>query len=177
MLFPARCGGTGLIHTVLLWDKVECWLSLLLFQVPSIPLQAMCRPAMRRTSLQLIGPSPSGVLSTPGSPSWSYTSRYMPSEGKLSSECTHAKYLLMQSGWTWTKVQMKTDISLSVNRSWAQCLLPYAFYFCWLSNMVMNMIWLVLWDREYVCCFYLLLICTQTKKEKIWKILKTKKMT
>lgn len=38
----------------------------------------------------------------------------------------------------------------SVSRSWAQCLLPYAFYGCWLLNMVMNVIWLLLWDREYV---------------------------
>lgn len=45
---------------------------------------------------------------------------------------------------------IETDTSLSVNRSWAQCLLPFGFYFCWLANMVMNMIWLLLWDREYV---------------------------
>lgn len=42
----------------------------------------------------------------------------------------------------------------SVNRSWAQCLLPYAFYVCWLVNMVMNIIWLLLWDREYVLCVH-----------------------
>lgn len=41
-----------------------------------------------------------------------------------------------------------------MSRSWAQCLLPYAFYVCWLVNMVMNITWLLLWDREYVFCIH-----------------------
>lgn len=49
-----------------------------------------------------------------------------------------------------------TDICLSVNRSWAQCLLPYAFYFCWLASMGLNIAWLLLWDREYVFFLYFL---------------------
>ncbi|XP_030016416.1 uncharacterized protein LOC115437333 [Sphaeramia orbicularis] len=42
--------------------------------------------------------------------------------------------------------------------SWAQCLLPYAFYFCWLANLLMNMIWLVLWDRELMLAALVVLI-------------------
>nr|XP_020483577.2 uncharacterized protein LOC109978629 [Labrus bergylta] len=42
--------------------------------------------------------------------------------------------------------------------SWAQSLLPYAFYFCWLCNMVMNMIWLVLWDRDAMLAALVVLI-------------------
>lgn len=50
-------------------------------------------------------------------------------------------------------VQMKLTpppLSLPLNRAWAQSLLPYTFYFCWMANLVLNMIWLLLWDREYV---------------------------
>ncbi|XP_061695665.1 uncharacterized protein si:dkey-29d8.3 isoform X3 [Syngnathoides biaculeatus] len=40
-------------------------------------------------------------------------------------------------------------ITLYVFRgSWAQCLLPCAFYVFWLFSMVLNMMWLLLWDRE-----------------------------
>ncbi|KAM7378723.1 hypothetical protein PAMP_004327 [Pampus punctatissimus] len=60
--------------------------------------------------------------------------------------------------YTWLTL-MVIYITLYVFRgSWAQCLLPYAFYFCWLSNMVMNMIWLVLWDRELMLVALMLLI-------------------
>lgn len=57
----------------------------------------------------------------------------------------------------------ETDICLSVNRSWAQSLLPYTFYFCWLANMVLNIAWLLLWDREYVFCLLVCLICTEKR--------------
>ncbi|XP_061653316.1 uncharacterized protein si:dkey-29d8.3 isoform X2 [Phyllopteryx taeniolatus] len=50
--------------------------------------------------------------------------------------------------YTWLSL-MVIYITLYVFRgSWAHCLLPYAFYFFWLFNMVLNMIWLLLWDRE-----------------------------
>ena len=61
-------------------------------------------------------------------------------------------------------VQMKLTppppppLSLPLNRSWAQSLLPYTFYFCWMANLVLNMIWLLLWDREYVWHLYFLLL-------------------
>ncbi|KAM9845271.1 uncharacterized protein ACBR49_012010 [Aulostomus maculatus] len=42
--------------------------------------------------------------------------------------------------------------------SWAQCLLPYGFYFCWLANLVMNMIWLLLWDREMMLAAAVVLV-------------------
>ncbi|XP_062337967.1 uncharacterized protein LOC134036856 isoform X1 [Osmerus eperlanus] len=31
---------------------------------------------------------------------------------------------------------------------WSQAVLPYGFYICWISNMVLNMVWLLIWDRE-----------------------------
>lgn len=40
-----------------------------------------------------------------------------------------------------------------VNRSWAQSLLPYGFYLCWLANLVLNIVWLLLWDKEYIFVF------------------------
>ncbi|XP_041847297.1 uncharacterized protein LOC121643810 [Melanotaenia boesemani] len=43
--------------------------------------------------------------------------------------------------------------------SWAQCLLPYAFYFCWLLSMTTNMTWLLLWDRELMLAALVVLIC------------------
>lgn len=125
------------------------------FQVPSITAQVTCLLATRQTSPQLVGPSPSGALSTRGSLSWSYISPLMCSEGKravqhsqkakLSSRCQH---LVVHSNTRW-----KCFICPPVNRSWAQCLLPFGFYFCWLANLIMNMIWLLLWDREYVFFF------------------------
>ncbi|KAJ0059092.1 hypothetical protein NL108_007474, partial [Boleophthalmus pectinirostris] len=42
--------------------------------------------------------------------------------------------------------------------SWAQLLLPYSFYFCWFINMLLNMIWLVLWDREVMLAGLVVLI-------------------
>lgn len=107
---------------------------------------------MRQTSPQRAGPSPSGALSTRGSRSWSYISRLTCSEGKragddvLESECQQP---LVHSNARW-----KCFICPPVSRSWAQCLLPYGFYFCWLTNLILNMVWLLLWDREYVLfCF------------------------
>lgn len=122
------------------------------FQVPSIAAQVTCPLAMRRTSPQRVGPSPSGASSTRGSHSWSYISPLTSSEGKraeddvLGSKC---RQLLVHSKAWW-----KCFICPPVSRSWAQCLLPYGFYFCWLANLVMNMIWLLLWDREYVFFFF-----------------------
>lgn len=124
------------------------WLMSVVFQVPSIPQQVMCPLAMRPTSLQLVGPSLSGGLFIPGCPWWSYISRCMHSEGKQRSDCT----LSISSCCL---IDLSADACPVCNRSWAQSLLPYAFYFCWLANMVLNMIWLLLWDREYVNCFFL----------------------
>lgn len=127
----------------------------MVLQVLSTLLQGMCQPAMKQTSPLLAGPSPYGVLSTPGSPSWSYTSPHMCSEGTVSATlCCSYFYGFIVS-----------LMCASVNRSWAQCLLPYAFYVCWLVNMVMNIIWLLLWDREYVFCVCLLL---QPQKHLVW---------
>ncbi|KAA8587611.1 hypothetical protein FQN60_016473, partial [Etheostoma spectabile] len=50
--------------------------------------------------------------------------------------------------YTWLTLMVIYLTTYVFRGSWAQCLLPYSFYFCWLSNMVLNMIWLLLWDRE-----------------------------
>lgn len=31
---------------------------------------------------------------------------------------------------------------------WSQAVLPCGFYICWICNMIFNMVWLILWDRE-----------------------------
>nr|XP_061794949.1 uncharacterized protein LOC133586592 [Nerophis lumbriciformis] len=71
------------------------------------------------------------------------------------------------AGWTfsiWSVIYiwltlMVIYITLFVFRgSWAQCLLPYAFYFFWLLNIVLNMIWLLLWDRELMLSGLVVLI-------------------
>ncbi|XP_053185809.1 uncharacterized protein LOC128368915 [Scomber japonicus] len=60
--------------------------------------------------------------------------------------------------YTWLTLMVIYITLYAFRGSWAQCLLPYAFYFCWLSNMVMNMIWLVLWDRELMLAAMVILI-------------------
>ncbi|XP_034468997.1 uncharacterized protein si:dkey-29d8.3 [Hippoglossus hippoglossus] len=50
--------------------------------------------------------------------------------------------------YTWLTLMVIYITCYVFRGAWAQCLLPYAFYFCWLSNMVMNVAWLLLWDRE-----------------------------
>ncbi|XP_077580311.1 uncharacterized protein LOC144201498 [Stigmatopora nigra] len=54
---------------------------------------------------------------------------------------------------------MVVYITLFVFRgSWAQRLLPYAFYFFWLLNMLLNIAWLLLWDRELMLSGLVVLI-------------------
>ncbi|KAM6990636.1 uncharacterized protein LKV04_010055 [Tautogolabrus adspersus] len=60
--------------------------------------------------------------------------------------------------YTWLTLMVLYLTSYVFRGSWAQSLLPYAFYFCWLSNMVMNIIWLVLWDREAMLAAMVILI-------------------
>ncbi|CAK6969379.1 uncharacterized protein LOC128368915 [Scomber scombrus] len=60
--------------------------------------------------------------------------------------------------YTWLTLMVIYITLYAFRGSWAQSLLPYAFYFCWLSNMVMNMIWLVLWDRELMLAAMVILI-------------------
>uniref|UniRef100_UPI0037E8C035 uncharacterized protein n=1 Tax=Semicossyphus pulcher TaxID=241346 RepID=UPI0037E8C035 len=60
--------------------------------------------------------------------------------------------------YTWLTLMVIYLTSYAFRGSWAQSLLPYAFYFCWLSNMLMNMTWLVLWDREAMLAALVVLI-------------------
>ncbi|XP_072219213.1 uncharacterized protein [Leuresthes tenuis] len=60
--------------------------------------------------------------------------------------------------YTWLTLMVIYITSFVFKGSWAQCLLPYAFYFCWLFNMLMNMIWLLLWDRELMLAALVVLI-------------------
>ncbi|XP_077471658.1 uncharacterized protein LOC144085863 [Stigmatopora argus] len=71
------------------------------------------------------------------------------------------------AGWTfsiWGVIYiwltlMVVYITLFVFRgSWAQRLLPYAFYFFWLLNMLLNIAWLLLWDRELMLSGLVVLI-------------------
>ncbi|XP_035508785.1 uncharacterized protein LOC118321536 [Morone saxatilis] len=60
--------------------------------------------------------------------------------------------------YTWLTLMVIYITSYVFRGSWAQCLLPYAFYFCWLSSMVLNIIWLLLWDRESMLAALVVLI-------------------
>lgn len=60
--------------------------------------------------------------------------------------------------YTWLTLMVIYITAYVFRGSWAQCLLPYSFYFCWLTNMLLNMIWLVLWDRELMLAAMVVLI-------------------
>ncbi|XP_028296642.1 uncharacterized protein LOC114479504 [Gouania willdenowi] len=50
--------------------------------------------------------------------------------------------------YTWLTLMVIYLTSYVFRGSWAQSLLPYAFYFCWVSNLLLNITWLLVWDRE-----------------------------
>ncbi|XP_070701287.1 uncharacterized protein [Pempheris klunzingeri] len=60
--------------------------------------------------------------------------------------------------YTWLSLMVVYLTTYVFRGCWAQYLLPYAFYFCWLSNMAMNIIWLLLWDRELMLAALVVLI-------------------
>ncbi|XP_003440242.1 uncharacterized protein LOC100693225 [Oreochromis niloticus] len=60
--------------------------------------------------------------------------------------------------YTWLTLMVIYITSYTCRGSWAQCLLPYGFYICWLSNMVLNIIWLLLWDAEMTLASLVVLI-------------------
>ncbi|KAM6918300.1 uncharacterized protein FYW49_007926 [Xenentodon cancila] len=60
--------------------------------------------------------------------------------------------------YTWLTLMMIYITSYVFRGSWAQYLLPYAFYFCWLSNMLLNMAWLLLWDWELMLAALVVLV-------------------
>ncbi|KAM8727490.1 uncharacterized protein AB9X84_001185 [Acanthopagrus schlegelii] len=60
--------------------------------------------------------------------------------------------------YTWLTLMVLYNTTYVFRGSWAQCLLPYAFYFCWLASMVLNITWLLLWDRELMLAALVVLI-------------------
>ncbi|XP_068197443.1 uncharacterized protein [Antennarius striatus] len=50
--------------------------------------------------------------------------------------------------YTWLTLMVIYLTSYVFRGSWAQCLLPYGFYISWLFNLILNAVWLLLWDRE-----------------------------
>ncbi|XP_071769152.1 uncharacterized protein LOC139922519 [Centroberyx gerrardi] len=52
--------------------------------------------------------------------------------------------------YTWLTLMVIYLTTYVFRGSWALCLLPLGFYGSWLASMVMNMIWLLLWDRELI---------------------------
>uniref|UniRef100_A0A3Q3H0Q1 Si:dkey-29d8.3 n=1 Tax=Kryptolebias marmoratus TaxID=37003 RepID=A0A3Q3H0Q1_KRYMA len=63
--------------------------------------------------------------------------------------------------YTWLTLMVIYIISY-VFRSWAQSLLPYSFYFSWLCNMLLNITWLVLWDRLMLAGLVVLILIAFT---------------
>ncbi|XP_070830782.1 uncharacterized protein [Chaetodon trifascialis] len=60
--------------------------------------------------------------------------------------------------YTWLTLMVIYLTTYVFRGSWAQCLLPYAFYFSWLSSMVLNITWLVLWDKEMMLAALVVLV-------------------
>ncbi|KAK2844000.1 hypothetical protein Q5P01_010659 [Channa striata] len=60
--------------------------------------------------------------------------------------------------YTWLTLMVLYITSYVCRGSWAQCLLSYTFYFCWLLNMVLNITWLLVWDRELMLAALVVLI-------------------
>ncbi|XP_004085588.3 uncharacterized protein LOC101170005 [Oryzias latipes] len=50
--------------------------------------------------------------------------------------------------YTWLTLMVIYVTSLAFRGTWAQYLLPFGFHFSWLFNMLLNVTWLLLWDRE-----------------------------
>ncbi|KAM9719583.1 uncharacterized protein ACNS7B_020354 [Menidia menidia] len=50
--------------------------------------------------------------------------------------------------YTWLTMMVVYLTSFVFQGSWAQCLLPCSFYCSWIFNLLMNITWLLLWDRE-----------------------------
>uniref|UniRef100_A0A3B5KY79 Uncharacterized protein n=1 Tax=Xiphophorus couchianus TaxID=32473 RepID=A0A3B5KY79_9TELE len=63
--------------------------------------------------------------------------------------------------YTWLTL-MVIYVTSYVFRSWAQSLLPYAFYFSWLSNMLLNVTWLMLWDKLMLAALVVLILIAFT---------------
>lgn len=80
--------------------------------------------------------------------------------GRYETEITPAGWTFSIWGviYTWLALMVIYITTYVFRGFWAQYLLPYAFYFCWLSNMVMNVIWLVLWDREMMVAALVVLV-------------------
>ncbi|KAF6728097.1 hypothetical protein FQA47_000592 [Oryzias melastigma] len=60
--------------------------------------------------------------------------------------------------YTWLTLMVIYLTSLAFRGSWAQYLLPFAFYFSWLANMLLNVTWLLLWDRELMLAAMVVLL-------------------
>ncbi|XP_076600190.1 uncharacterized protein LOC143328766 [Chaetodon auriga] len=60
--------------------------------------------------------------------------------------------------YTWLTLMVIYLTTYVFRGSWAQCVLPYAFYFSWLSSMVLNITWLVLWDKEMMLAALVVLV-------------------
>ncbi|XP_029308675.1 uncharacterized protein LOC115022026 [Cottoperca gobio] len=80
--------------------------------------------------------------------------------GRYETDITPAGWTFSIWGviYTWLTLMVIYMLTYVFRGSWAQCLLPYTFYFFWLANMVMNMIWLLLWDRELMLASLVVLI-------------------
>lgn len=70
--------------------------------------------------------------------------------GRYDTDITPAGWTFSIWGviYTWLTLMVIYITTYVFRGYWAQYLLPYGFYFCWLSNLVLNVTWLLLWDRE-----------------------------
>ncbi|CAL8236751.1 unnamed protein product [Boreogadus saida] len=60
--------------------------------------------------------------------------------------------------YTWLCLALIYITSYLFRGAWALCVLPYGFYVCWLVNMLLNISWLLLWDREAMVAALVVLV-------------------
>ncbi|XP_056149520.1 uncharacterized protein si:dkey-29d8.3 [Lampris incognitus] len=70
--------------------------------------------------------------------------------GRYETDITPAGWTFSIWGiiYTWLTLIVLYIITYVFRGSWSLCLLPYGFYASWIANMLLNMTWLLLWDRE-----------------------------
>ncbi|CAN9502905.1 unnamed protein product [Ophioblennius macclurei] len=80
--------------------------------------------------------------------------------GRFETDITPAGWTFSIWGviYTWLTLMVIYLTTFIFRGSWAQRLLPYAFYFCWLCNMMLNVTWLLVWDREMMLVALVVLI-------------------
>lgn len=105
-------------------------------------------------SLPRDGPSQSGVSSTPGCPSCLFTSSPLPAGGMNSELESNDNqkikwYVIIIICWCSWDIYVYCYYRTTYGPMYCSpAVLPYGFFITWIANMLLNIGWLLLWDRE-----------------------------